>query len=181
MWSIRKSYSLIVIAAVAAATLTPTAAAARGAEVTEIEIHCVVYVTSQAEDGEYRMSSPECHPTKEEAARAAAEPFLRPQAADLDSGIFAMSSFTLGIHYDGSNGSGSSIRVVGTSCTGGHWNTPHWFDNRESSSCNGCYRLRHYDKPAKKGSGTNTYGAGTTDNLASWMNNRTESVAYFSS
>lgn len=181
MWSIRKLYSLMVVAAIAAATLTPSAAAARGVEVTEIETHCVVRITAQAEDGEFQMSSPECHPTKKEAAQAAAEPFLNPQAADLGSRVFAMSSFTLGIHYDGYNGSGSSITVVGSSCSGGYWNTPTWFDNRETSTYNGCYRLRHYDKPGKSGYYTNTYGAGTTDNLSSWMNNRTESVAYFSS
>ena len=182
MWSVRKLFSLMVIGAAAATSLSPaTVLAATEVEKTEIETHCVVYVMSQARDGEFRTSDPNCYPTKQEAARAAAEPFFGPQAADIDTQAFAMASFTLGIHYDGYNGSGSSITVVGTSCSGGYWNTPAWFDNRETSAYNGCYRLRHYDKPYKSGSGTNTYGAGTTDNLSSWMNNRTESVAYFSS
>jgi len=182
MWSIRKIYLLLAVAATAAAALTPTVAnAAAGLEEKEIETHCVVFVESQADDGEFRMSNPGCYPTKQEAATAAASPIARAQLADVDSQAAAMSTFTLGIHYDGLNGTGSSITVVGTSCTGGYWNTPTWFDNVESSAYNGCYRLRHYDKPSMGGSATHTYGAGTTDNISSWMNNRTESIAYFSS
>jgi hypothetical protein len=140
----------------------------------------VVYVVGQAEDGKLATSAPDCYETKTEAAMAAAGT-LQSRTADLDSFAMAGSTFTLGRHYNGYNGTGSSITVVGSSCTGGYWNTPTWFDNRTTSSYNGCGRLRHYDKPGKHGSSTNTYGAGTTDNLSSWMNNRTESVAYYSS
>ncbi len=92
----------------------------------------------------------------------------------------AVSSFTLGIHYDYSNGGGSSITVVGSSCTGGWWNTPSWFDNRESSSYNGCNRLKHWDYPNASGSYQSTWTVGQTDNLT-YMSNRVESVSYHSS
>ena len=166
--------------ALAATALSPAAAGAKPAEPVELDVHCVVYVVDKAEDGELKMSDPECFSTEAAAAERAAQPILKPDLATLD-GSYTMSSWTIGKHYNGKNGTGSSITVVGSSCTGGYWNTPGWFDNKISSSYNGCYRLRHYDLPYKQGSGANTYGAGTTDNLPSYMNNRTESVAYFSS
>jgi hypothetical protein len=88
-------------------------------------------------------------------------------------------SYTLGIHYDGYNGTGGSITVAGSGCTGGYWNTPWWFDNRASSSYNGCPYLGHYDHPHLSGATYYTGGVGTTDNLG-WFSNRTESVQYFS-
>ncbi len=95
-----------------------------------------------------------------------------------DAVMAAASTFTLGIHYDGYNGTGSSITVVGSSCSGGWWNTPSWFDNRISSSWNGCYRLRHYNKPNRGGMSGSTYGAGSVHNVPWWINNKAESVSY---
>ena len=88
--------------------------------------------------------------------------------------------FTLGIHYDGYGGSGSSITIKGSSCSGGYWNASGWWRNRISSSYNGCYHLKHHDKPNKIGSTYHTYGTYQIDNIGSWMNNRTESVSYWS-
>jgi len=92
-------------------------------------------------------------------------------------GLAVLSSFTLGRHYDGAGGTGSSISIVGSSCTGGYWNTPSAWDNRISSSYNGCAQLKHWDLPYTSGTVESTFGAGTTDNLG-FMNNRTESVSY---
>lgn len=170
---------LLITAVTALSVLVPATATAKTATPLPAEAHCVVYVVGQAEDGKLTTSEPNCYETKTDAAIAVSG-LLRADGGGLGSYAMAGSTFTLGIHYDGYNGSGSSITVVGSSCTGGYWNTPSWFDNRITSSYNGCGRLRHYDKPYKSGSSTNTYGAGTTDNLASWMNNRTESVAYYS-
>ena len=170
---------LLLSAITAITVLVPAAASAKG-KPPPAESHCVVYVVGQAEDGKLTTSNPDCYGTKAEAATAASGGLVA-EHSGLDSFAMAGSTFTLGRHYDGYNGTGSSITVVGSSCTGGYWNTPSWFDNRITSSYNGCGRLRHYDKPGKRGSSTNTYGAGTTDNLAAWMNNRTESVAYYSS
>lgn len=138
--------------------------------------HCVVFVTDQAADGELAVSKPDCFSSVilADTWAAAGSP------AGLDSqsdGVSAASTFVLGRHYDGFNGSGSSIAVVGSSCTGGYWNTGSSWANRISSSYSGCPKLAHYDYPNKGGSYEYTYGSGTIDNL-SFMNNDTQSVAY---
>lgn len=140
------------------------------------EAHCVAFVVDQADDGELVLSEPDCFGSLTEAgAWAAVGP-----ADPLASGFYmAGSTFTLGRHFDGFNGTGSSISIVGSSCTGGYWNTSSSWDNKISSSYNGCARLTHWDEPAKSGSFQHTYGAGTTDNL-SYMNNKAESVSYHS-
>jgi hypothetical protein len=143
------------------------------------ETHCVLFVVDQLHDGELIMSDPVCF-DGEFAAQAWIESGLDQSAQASPGGVTAASTFTLGRHHDGFNGTGSSVRVVGSSCTGGWWNTSTWWDNRISSSYNGCSRLRHWDYPNKAGSFQDTYGSGTTDNL-SYMNNRTESVSYHSS
>lgn len=138
--------------------------------------HCVVFVTGQLDDGELVTSEPDCF-----SSLAVADVWVAtgapPDFQSHDGEQVALSSFVLGRHYDGFNGSGSSIAIVGSECTGGHWNTGSSWANRISSSYNGCPTLRHYDYPNKGGSSQYTSGAGTIDNLSS-MNNDAESVAY---
>jgi len=154
------------------------------------ETHCVVRVVDQKDDGQFVFDSPTCFAQLPAALEFASYGLM----TELDlagvsgPGLFAapdearaLASFTLGIHFDGYNGTGSSISVVGSSCTGGWWNTGGTWSNRISSSWNGCYRLRHYDYPSKGGTWADTTGVGQTDNLPSFMNNRTESVAYYGS
>lgn len=149
-------------------------------EVTPLESHCVLFVVDQHEDGEFVMSSPQCFDDEAAAAKLVSEGYDASEDAQRGvRGVVASSSFTLGKHYDGSNGSGSSVTIVGSSCSGGWWNTSSSWDNRISSSYNGCGRLRHWDYPNKAGASESTYGAGTTDNLG-FMNNKTESVSYHS-
>jgi hypothetical protein len=164
-----------------------TQAAPAGAAPSDAETHCVVEVVAQAADGELLTGQIRCHETFAEAMAAASDGRLWLPASTPGSVVFTdaavaetVSSFTLGIHYDGASGSGSSISVVGSSCSGGYWNTPSTWDNRISSSWNGCARLRHWDGPSKTGSYQDTSGVGTTDNLTT-MNNRTESVSYHAS
>ena len=154
-------------------------------EAVEKERHCVVSVIGIAEDLELKMSPEQCFGTFSEAMLALSGGALQlpadtPVSVLSGSPSYMSSTFTIGIHYDYYNGGGSSISVSGSSCVGGWWNTPSWFDNRESSSYNGCYRLRHYDLPNKVGSSQSTTGTGQTDNLTT-LNNRTESVSYHSS
>lgn len=152
------------------------------ADVAEEE-HCVLVVLGQADDGEFKTAEAVCFDEEAEAAEWAAVIPVEGLYLDGDipeSEVATLSSVTIGRHYDGANGSGSSIRIVGTSCTGGYWNTGASWANRISSSYNGCTRLRHWDNPSKGGASEDTYGAGQTDNL-SGLNNRTESVSYHSS
>ena len=162
--------------------LSVVAPPAPSPDVSEGEVHCVVFVLDIAESGEFKTTEPECFDTPSEAVSWAnlGVPLSAESSPAIGGGTVAMSTFTLGTHYDGFNGSGSSISVVGSSCTGGYWNTTPSWDNRISSSYNGCARLRHYDYPNKGGQGENTYGAGTTDDLNS-LNNRAESISYHSS
>lgn len=151
------------------------------------ELHCLVEVIGQKGSGELIVSSPDCYASFEEAMVVASGGLLSVDGApsgeelfsDADAGSVLL-SFTLGTHFDGFNGSGSSISVVGGSCTGGYWNTGASWANRISSSWNGCYRLRHHDGPNKTGIYADTVGTGTY-NLPSYMNNKSESVSYWSS
>lgn len=143
--------------------------------------HCVSFVTHQKPDGELELTKPDCFDS-EQAAEHWASVGMSQRLQNLgifDAGVGGLSSFTLGRHFDGFNGSGSSISIVGSSCTGGYWNATATWDNRISSSYNGCARLTHWDYPAKSGQSQSTYGAGTTDNLST-LNNKASSVSYHS-
>lgn len=148
------------------------------------EEHCVVEVVGEKPNGELRLSKPRCHPSFADAMLDASDGLMQLSADVASDVVFTdevigsmASTFALGIHYDGFGGSGSSITVVGSSCTGGWWNTTSSWDNRISSSYNGCSRLTHWDSPNKRGSYQSTYGSGSTDDL-SYMSNRAESVSY---
>lgn len=151
------------------------------------ETHCLMRVIGQEKSGELKMTTPTCFPTFDEAMASASDGLLDANAVPASKELLAtpesgnvLASFTLGVHFDGQNGSGSSISIVGGSCTGGYWNAGASWANRISSSWNGCYRLRHHDGPNKTGTYADTVGSGT-HNLPSFMNNKTESVSYWSS
>ncbi len=152
------------------------------------ESHCVVEVIDQQPDGELVLGRMRCYGTFAEAVADVSGGDIRLDAdatgavlfSDAETGAL-LASFTLGVHFDGFNGSGSSISVVGDSCTGGWWNTGTAWANRISSSRNGCYRLIHHDGPNKTGASESTVGAGVTHNLSSGLNNKAESVSYWSS
>jgi hypothetical protein len=148
------------------------------------ESHCVVFVVDQRADGELVLSQPECFSDETSAdARSLAGHvswFSSSTEATLESDGVLASSSVLGKHYEGLNGSGSSITIVGSSCTGGYWNTGSTWANRISSSYHGCQRLTHWDQPNKQGAKQSTYGVGTIKNLTT-LNNKTKSVSYHSS
>ena len=148
----------LVVAVMAAGSVSAAAESdAFGAQDDKGVVHCVVEVVGQRADGELVVSDPACFDSFAEAMVEASSGALRLPAGvsgdvvftDPGVGVLA-SSFTLGIHYDGYNGTGSSLSVVGSSCTGGYWNTPGWFDNRISSSYNGCARLKHWDYAVRR-------------------------------
>jgi hypothetical protein len=149
--------------------------------------HCVVRVLDQKPSGELVLSDSTCFETFAQAAFAASsgtvrlDPTISPgDLANAGEVATLLSTFTLGVHYDGYSGSGSSISVVGSSCSGGYWNTPSTWDNRISSTWNGCYRVTHHDLPGKGGASRSTIGAGSIHNLVYPLNNAAESVSYWS-
>lgn len=143
------------------------------------EQHCVAFVLGEDPNGELVLSEPECFSTYSlvldrivDSVEAVSDRFSDTPAP--------AAAFTLGRHFDGASGTGSSISIVGSSCTGGYWNTGSAWANKISSSYNGCSRLRHFDLANKAGTYEDTFGVGQTDNLVG-LNNKTESVAYYSS
>lgn len=142
--------------------------------------HCVLFVIGQHDTGEFIVSEPVCYRTLQEVDSLAAAGTVAAFGTVDGASKTVLASITLGRHFDGLNGTGSSISIVGGSCTGGYWNTSASWDNRISSSFNGCARLRHFDLPNKGGSFQDTSGAGTTDNL-SLLDNKAESISYHSS
>ena len=148
------------------------------------ESHCVRNVISQRHDGQFVLGAERCYDSFMLAALDVSngEVELNPDATGEvmftnDAVASRLASFTIGTHFDGFNGSGSSISIVGSNCAGGWWNTGGSWANRISSSKNGCYRLTHHDYPNKGGASQSTLGSGT-HNLSSFMNNKTESVSY---
>lgn len=168
---------------VAAAAILSGPATATGGAPRLAPQHCVVEVVGVLSTGELLMGPERCHATLAEAvADSTNGAVLLPSSAGAealadDRLAAAVSTFTLGIHFDGPSGSGSSISVVGSDCSGGYWNTGSAWANRISSSWNGCARLRHWDGPGKTGAYEDTRGSGTTDTLTA-LDNRAESVSY---
>lgn len=119
--------------------------------------HCVVTVTGVAPSGELEVGEPTCHATPEAALAAAA-------ASDV-----------IGIHYDGFNFTGSSFTVVGDSCIGGYLNLSSTWNNRVSSTWNGCPRVRHWDGYDLTGIAQTTLAPG--GNLST-LNNKASSIQY---
>ncbi len=148
------------------------------------ELHCVVEVIDVI-DGEMITGPPVCAGTPG-AAMQRANPTVWRAPADARTGGETIErpmvlSVTLARHYDGSNGTGNSITIVGLTCNGSYWNTPSWWDNRISSTYNYCYRTRHYDNPNLHGASALYTGAYRLHNVNGYLNNRTESVKYYSS
>jgi len=169
---------ILVVLAVALAPVEPALAASAVQDDSKVE-HCVVFVVDQADDGELLTTAPECFDTVKDAVAYTASG-ASPAARSAGSGVTVL-SFTIGTHYDGLSGTGPSISVVGSNCNGGYWNTPPTWDNRISSTRNGCNRVKHHDYAGASGSYASTWGVGSLSNVPSYMNNRAESVSYWTS
>jgi len=148
------------------------------------EEHCVVEVIGESEGGELVTTKPVCFGTFSDAMAHASEGELllpRRTEGDIvfssDAVAQAVSSFTIGIHYDGYSGGGSSMTISGSSCSGGYWNATGSWANRIKSSYNGCPKLVHYDLPNLGGISQTTYTAGQIDNLST-LAGRVESIRY---
>lgn len=181
-----KSVVVVVMVVVGSATAL-AGVSSSSVEPTGVEQHCVVEVVDQLKSGEFVLSDPVCFETFAEAASFASSGAVQLPAgvspADLGaSGQEALlATFTLGVHYDGYSGGGASISVVGSNCGGGYWNTSTAWDNRISSTWNGCHRIKHHDNPYMSGSYRSTWGVGSVSNVPSSLNNKAESVSYWTS
>lgn len=193
----------VALAVAASPIIAPAPAVAE----TETQTHCVLEVLDVLLGGEFVVSAPTCFPTFQEAMAFvsggaltlnsgkelfAAGPDMSKsfrtagkrgtvdgrRTANTTSGT---SSFVIGIHFTGRYGSGSSVTLTGTNCSGGYWNASAAWRNVISSSYNGCARLAHYSELYISGSRYDTRTSGQTDNIAGYMDNRTKSIRYLSS
>ena len=154
--------------AAVAVTVTPAGAVTEQLSKAEVERHCIAHVVDASSDVQAtRTAEPTevCFSTEAEVD------------AYLGAGLQRSSTTTIGRHYKGTNYSGSSITIVGTTCSGGVWYaTGSWNNNIESSHyfC-GSAGTRFYDSSSCTGNGLTT-----TSNLPTlgWMNNRTSCVRY---
>jgi len=136
-------------------------AATAGGEVRQEE-HCVVRVVGIKPSGELITTKPECSTTR---AAAMARATQRGQ----------LSSFAIGIHFDGASFTGDTFTVVGDDCTGGWLNLSAAWINRVSSTLHGCPRIRHFDGYNLTSSFQTTNWPG--GNLTA-LNNATNSIQY---
>ena len=143
--------------------------AAPGATAAPREEHCAARVVEKRLTGEMVLGPVSCRSSRAEAMEAI--------GASSSTGYTAQASFTLAIHYDGFGLTGSSITIIGDDCLGGYINLSSDWDNRISSTLNGCYRIRHYDGSDKTGASQTLLGSG--GNLSS-LNNLANSVQYSS-
>lgn len=183
MTGLRSVVSIFLIVLLVTVTGAPATAQGIG-PVADRESHCVVAVMEETTQGELITGAPTCFGDFAEAIGFASGGSLQLGRGTTGDVVFAddtiaarVSEFTLGIHYADKNGRGSSVTVVGGSCSGGYWNAPSWLANKISSSYHGCGVLTHHDLPDLSGAAYTTSGRGTTQNLPGF-NNRVESVRY---
>lgn len=159
----------VVIAIAALLSATPVGAA-------KLQ-HCVVTVTSVAASGEMTTTQPTCFDRFDEAMTFAGLPpaLASKTPAQIAASPQALTTFTIGTHYDGAGYTGSSITVSGADCNGGWLNLAAAWANRISSTANGCGRIRHYNSNNLTGANESTYAPG---NNLTILDNQTNSIQY---
>ena len=165
---------IAAVVALIASGFTPAGIAGATPESLEVERHCVVEVSGVA-DGVLVAGQEVCFATESDAALHAAS--LGSEVPASKRVARSSGTNTIGMHYTSQWYSGSSIRVVGTSCAGGVWYpTGTWNNNIESSRhyC-GTRPTSFYDHSTCANSPYRIYSAATS--LGS-MNNRASCVRY---
>ena len=168
-----KTIWIAASAVVIASGLAGSASAASAAEPREAERHCVIEVTA-VEDGVLVTAPEVCFATPADADHHAAS-----IGAEQASSNTAQSSGsnTIGTHYSSTSYSGSSVRIVGTTCNGGVWYATGFWNNNIESSLHHCGTspTRFYDYSSCAGPSHSIYQAAST--LGQW-NNRASCVRY---
>lgn len=129
------------------------------------EEHCVMQVLDQQDSGEFTLSKEACFDDFDD------------MIAYFDASTNA--DFIIGTHHEHSNLRGSSFSVLGSSCIGGWLNVPSSWDNRISSTVNGCHRISHWEDVGTSGASENTYSP--WGNIGRAMNDQTSSISYHGS
>ena len=165
-------YGIAAIAVVIASGIVFVGQAGASARPGGTEQHCVIEVTG-VEDGVFLTGPEVCFGSQTEAVIHAAS------VGAESSGQVALASGTntIGTHFTSTSYSGSSVRIVGTTCGGGVWYpTGAWNNNIESSlhHC-GSSPTTFYNSSSCAGSPHRIQGA--VPSLGQ-MNNRASCVRY---
>jgi hypothetical protein len=142
--------------------------------------HCVVSVVGQRPSGEFLTSQPVCYDSFVAAMHAAGVDtsglsVVSPSSLAASDRLQSATSSIIGIHYDGFNWTGGSFSVSGSNCSGGWLNVAPVWNDRISSTSNGCPRIRHFWDANLVGTSQDTLGVG--GNLST-LNNQTTSIQY---
>jgi Ca2+-binding RTX toxin-like protein/lysophospholipase L1-like esterase len=189
---------VVVLFAVAALLQAPTSAQVSDPEPVDIEVHpfdeprepdgfdqCVATVEGVDEDGRFEMSEERCYRSYGEvlaessATSAAAASLVSPTQASAED-LFAAG--IIGTHYDGSSFDGPSISITGVDCLGGGLafaNGGQW-DNRISSTLNGCPVILHWDEgePGPPPYGGDTEASVGKGKVLTRLSNRVTGITY---
>ncbi len=154
----------IALALVGAFVAAPSPAGATEPVDTGAETHCIVELNDTSADNS-TTSSQQCF-----ASEAAVD-------RHLGGNLQVSSSNVIGRHYSGTSYSGSTVTIMGTTCSGGVWYaTGSWNNNIESTKnyC-GSTGTRFYNSSSCTGSSRLVTSQQAT---LGWMNNLTSCVRY---
>ena len=122
---------IVAIAVFIAGGLAVAGSAAASAKPSTTERHCVVEVTG-VRDGVFVTRPEVCFTSQTKAVVHAAS--ISTGTADPNRVTRSSGTNTIGVHFTSTWFSGSSVRIVGTTCGGGVWYpTGAWNNNIESS------------------------------------------------
>lgn len=160
--------ALVAISATAgASTATPRS-----------ERHCIVEVIGNV-DGALVTGPEICYPSRSGAARQIAAVTAAPALSASPGGVSRAAGGTniIGVHYTSTNYGGSSITIIGTTCSGGVWRALGWWNNNIESSRHYCggSPTTFYDRTNCTGATISIYG--NQSSLGS-LNNRVSCVRY---
>lgn len=179
MRTIRLCKPLLLVIALLAAVMIP-AIAASPAQAADGR-HCVINVLGTDEDGNFITDEMTCYSTFARVLASRGLVGLDVSLSPLNvSAAVLLSSGIIGVHYDGTNASGASLSVEGSDCNGGGLNLPASWNDRISSTTNGCPTITHYEHVNYAGGIAVTTGVGSNTNIGGSMNNKTSSIKYFS-
>lgn len=169
---------LIAVSAVIISVAVPLPASA---EAKTPGSHCLLTVTGKDAKNIFTTAPERCFATFAEVLKAAGGQNIPDGITPALAKTVAVFSTTsiIGVHYDANNGTGASLTVNGTNCSGGGLNVPLAWNDRISSTINGCPTVVHYEVTNYAGGTYATYGVGTLSAIIGFMDNKTSSIKYF--
>lgn len=170
------SFGAVVAVAVGTSVVLPQSADAA------VKDQCLLTVAGVDNDNNFIIGKTECFVTYAEVLSKAGARNVPSKItpASADAMTYFSTSSIIGTHYEDAYGGGASMSVTGTVCNGGGLNVSWAWNDRISSTLNGCGTIIHYEHTNYGGSSGVTTGSGSLTNILGYMDNRTSSIRYFS-